>query len=72
VGISIEKLKSYKSPVTGQIPAELIKKGSEILCSEILKFIRSIWNKEELLQEWKESIITPIHKKGDKTDFKSY
>jgi hypothetical protein len=28
-----------------------------------------IWNKEELPHKWKESIVVPIHKKGDKTDF---
>jgi hypothetical protein len=27
----------------------------------------SIWNKE-VLPEWRESIIVPIYKKGDKTD----
>jgi hypothetical protein len=27
-----------------------------------------IWNKEELLHQWKESIVVPIHKKGDKSD----
>jgi hypothetical protein len=36
----------------------------ETLCSEIHKLICSIWNKEELPQQWKESIIVPIHKKG--------
>jgi len=30
-----------------------------------------IW-KEELPEEWKESIIVPIHKNGDKTDFNNY
>jgi hypothetical protein len=63
VEIAIGKLKSYKSPGTDQIPAELIKAGGEILCSEIHKFICSIWNKEKLPQQWKESIIVPIHKK---------
>jgi len=28
-----------------------------------LKIIHSIWYKEELLEEWKESIIVPIYKK---------
>jgi hypothetical protein len=36
------------------------------------KLICSIWNKEELPQQWKESIIIPIHKKGDKTDCNNY
>jgi hypothetical protein len=35
VGMAIEKLKRYKSPGTGQIPAELIKTGGSEVCSEI-------------------------------------
>jgi len=31
------------------------------------KLITSIWNKEELPQEWKELIIVPTYKKGHKT-----
>jgi hypothetical protein len=38
----------------------------------INKPINSIWNKEELSKEWKESIIVPIYKKGDKTDCSNY
>jgi hypothetical protein len=38
------------------------------MCSEIHKLIISIWNKEELRDQWKESIIVPVYKKGDKTD----
>jgi hypothetical protein len=67
VEIAIGNLKSYKSPGTDQIPAELIKAGSETLYPEIHRLICSIWNKKELPQQWKESIIIPNHKKGDKT-----
>jgi hypothetical protein len=31
-----------------------------------------MWNKEELPDQWKESIIVPVHKKGDKTDCSNY
>jgi hypothetical protein len=72
VEIAIGKLKSYKSPGTDNIPAELIKAGGETLHSEIHRLICSIWNKEELLQQWKESIIVPIYKNGDKTDCNNY
>jgi hypothetical protein len=40
--------------------------------SVIHKLITSIWNKEELPEQWKESIIVPIHKTGDKTDCNNY
>jgi hypothetical protein len=60
-------LKKYKSPGSDQIPAELIQAGGEMLLSTIHKLINSIWNREQLPDQWKESIIVPIHKKGDKT-----
>jgi hypothetical protein len=69
---AIGKLKSYKSPDTDQIPSELIKAEGETLYSEIHKLICCIWNKEELPQQWKESIIVPIYKKGGKTDCNNY
>ena len=56
--IAIEKLKGHKSPGTDQILAKLIKVGVE----QFHKLITSIWNKEELPEEWKESIIVPIYK----------
>jgi hypothetical protein len=72
VEIDIGKLKSYKSPGTDNILAELIKAEGETLYSEIHRLICCIWNKEELPQQWKESIIIRIHKKGVKTDCNNY
>jgi hypothetical protein len=65
-------LKRYKSPGSDQIPADLIQAGGEILRSEIHKLINSIWNKEVLPDHWKEPIIVPIHRKGDKSDCSNY
>jgi len=72
VELVIEKLKSHKSPGIDQIPAELIKAGGKTIRCEIHKLIVSIWNKEELPEEWKESIMVPIYKKGGKTDCSNY
>jgi hypothetical protein len=46
-------------------------KGGETVLSVIYKLINSIWN-EKLPDQWKESIIVPIHKKGNKTDCNNY
>ena len=67
-----EKLKSHKSPGNNQIPAELTKAGCRTIRYEMHKLIISIWNKEKLPEEWKESIIVPMYKKVDKTDCSNY
>jgi hypothetical protein len=61
--ITIAKLKKYKLTGSDEIPA-----GGEILVSVIHKLINSIWNNEELLYQWKESLSVPVHKNDDKTD----
>jgi len=48
--------------------AEFIKAGSRTYCCETCKRITSIWNKEELLEEWKESNNLPIKKKKAKNN----
>jgi len=72
VEICFEKLKRQKSSGIDQIPAELIKAGGRTIRSEIHTLINSIWNKGELPEEWKESIIVSIYKEGDKTDCSNY
>ena len=62
VELAINKLKSHKSPGIDEIPAELIKAEGGTICLEIHKLITSISKKEKLPEEWKESIIVPIHK----------
>ena len=50
----------------------MIKTGCRTIGSEIHQLIHSIWNKEELPEEWKVSIIVLIYKKGGKTDCSNY
>ena len=66
VELAIENLRSHKSPGIDQIPAEMIKAGVRTIRCAIHKLFISVWNKEELPEEWKESIIVPIYKKGIK------
>jgi hypothetical protein len=73
VEIAIAKLKKYKSPGSDEILAELIQAGGEMSLSAIHKLINYVWNKKELPDLWKESIIVPVQKKkSGKTDCKNY
>ena len=72
VQMATGKLKTHKSPSIDQMPAELIKAGGRTIRSDIYELINSIWNKDELPEEWNESIVVPIYKKGDKTYCSNY
>jgi hypothetical protein len=60
VQITNAKLKIYKSPGSYQISAELVQTGVETLRTESHKITKAIWSKEELPDQWKESITVPI------------
>jgi hypothetical protein len=72
VEFAIEELRSHKLPGINQIQAELIKVGARTIHYEIHKLITSLWEEEELPEDWKELINVPICKKGDKTDCCNY
>jgi hypothetical protein len=59
VEMALEKLKSHKSQCTKQISAELIKSGGRTIRYEMHKLTNSIFNNEELPEQWKESITVP-------------
>jgi len=68
VEMAIEKLKTHTSSGINQITAEMIKAGGRTIHSGIHVLINSIWNKRELPEQWKESIIVLICK-GENTDY---
>jgi hypothetical protein len=57
VEITIAKLIKHKLQGYDQIPAELSQVGSETLLSVIHKLINSIWNWEELPDQWKSLLL---------------
>ena len=60
--VVVEKLKRHTSLGNDQIPVELIKTGRTVLS------INSVWNKEELSQGKKGSIMVRTYMKSDNTD----
>lgn len=69
---ALNKLKNHKAPGTDGIPAELLKYGGDALHRRIHQLITHIWLEERTPARWKENIIVPIHKKGDKTKCANY
>jgi hypothetical protein len=67
----IGKLKK-KSRVIDPIETQMIIACLRKFFSEITKFFNSIRYKEEMLDDWKESIISPLSKKVDKTESSNY
>ena len=52
-----------------QLPEKLIQAPGKTVSPEIYKLINSVWNKEDLPQQWKELITVPVHTMGDGWDW---
>jgi hypothetical protein len=57
------KMKRYLMTLGRQ---KYIKQSQQNNSSEIRELNNSIWNNKEFPEDWKESIIVPVFKKGDK------
>jgi len=60
--LGIEKLKITNHQVLIKYQQIFIKAWGKTIRNEIHKLIICVWNKEELPEEWKESVIIPIYK----------
>ncbi|KAI5707898.1 hypothetical protein M8J77_012165 [Diaphorina citri] len=69
---AIQELKSNKAPGQDSICAEVLKAGGEVLVMRLHKLILEIWEKEEMPDDWKEAIVIPVFKKGNKHDCNNY
>jgi acid phosphatase class B len=50
---------------TDGIYPEFIKYRGNKLLNRVYELVRQIWKEESIPVEWKETIIVPIHKRGD-------
>jgi hypothetical protein len=51
---------------TDGIHPELIKYGGNKLLNRMYELGRQVWKGERIPEDWKETIIDPIHKIGDR------
>ena len=54
------------------IPAEAIKADNETTTSVLHSLFGKIWEKEEVLAQWREGIVVKLPKKGDLRDCNNY
>lgn len=68
----IGKLKNGKAAGEDGIPAECFKSAKGVLTDWLLRLITQIWETETVPEDWTNSIIRPVFKKGDKKDCANY
>ena len=69
---AIKNLKNNKAPGLDGITSELIKAGGPNLAVLLHKTIGNIWTDEKLPADLLNSVLCPIHKKGNKLDCSNY
>ena len=69
---TIRNLKNNKVAGTDGIHPELIKYGGNKLLNSMYELVRQVWEEERMPEEWKETIIIPIHKRGDRDRCANY
>jgi len=69
---AIRNLKNNKVAGTDGIHPELIKYGGNKLLNRMYELVRQIWEEKRIPEEWKETIIVPIHKRGYRDRCENY
>ena len=69
---AIKRLKNNKSPGVDGITSEMIKAGGQRLMKEIHGMCNQIWRGESTPEEWIQSVLVTIPKKGDLMDCRNY
>jgi hypothetical protein len=70
--VAIHTLKNKKALGEDRINSEFWKIGGQEVERELHSVILQIWEEERLPESWKETLICPIFKKGDRRKVKNY
>ena len=69
---AMRNLQTNKVAGTGGIHPELIKYGGNKVLNRIYELVRQIGKEDRIPEEWNDTIIVPIYKKGDKERCENY
>ena len=62
----VSKLQNGKAAGGNKVVAELVKKRGETMVNWLLELIQEVWRTGRVLQDWKDSTLTLLHKKDRK------
>lgn len=68
----ISSLKNNKASGEDNIVAEMLKLAPGSLIDKLEQLFKEIWKSEKIPSDWKNAVIHPLHKKGDRTDPNNY
>ena len=69
---AVRRLKLGRACGVDEIPAELWKHGGDVVIEALYNLITKIWEAEDLPDQWREALIVPIFKKGDRKECGNY
>ena len=69
---AIKEIKIKNSEGHDRIPQRLIIDGIDLLITPLTRLFYNIYDRMEIPEQWKLAKITPVHKKGDKTNIHNY
>ena len=65
---ALKSMKNGKAAGIDNIPPEALSAGGEITVEVLWRFLKKIWDAEEVPKEWKKGILVKLPKKGDLSD----
>ena len=75
IATAIKAMANAKGVGPDGLPAELLKLGLQqdrTILLELHRLTTLIWREGKVPQQWKDAVITVLHKKGDKTECRTY
>ena len=72
IKVALTKIKSGKAPGPDNIPPEALKADPDTTAKVMIDLLQSIWETEDIPEEWKKGLIVKLPKKGDLSDVQNW